>query len=85
LTSAFTKHALGWFGCHESDGSGLAHRTSFKRSLSRPGVAVTVFEYDAANPNASPTEHAAGRRYRALFGDGMDWHACGLDGWLARQ
>jgi hypothetical protein len=56
-----------------------------KRSLARPNPPqVTVVEYDRNNPNLPVTEHAVGRRYRALFGDGIEWHACGLDAWLAK-
>ena len=55
-----------------------------KRTLSRPNPPqVTVVEYDP-DPNRAIFDHAAGRRYRSLFGDGVDWHACGLDGWLAK-
>lgn len=57
-----------------------------KRSLARPNPAqITVVEYDKNNPNLPVTEHAAGRRYRTLFGDEIDWHACGLDAWLMKQ
>lgn len=56
-----------------------------KRSLSRPDVAVTVIEYDADDPDKAARDHAAGRRYRTLFGDDMDWHACGLEKWLRKQ
>lgn len=55
-----------------------------KRTLSRPNPPqVTVVEYDP-DPHRAIFDHAAGRRYRSLFGDGVDWHACGLDGWLAK-
>lgn len=54
-----------------------------KRSLSRnPAPHITVVEYDAADPNRAAPQHPAGRRYRALFGDAIEWRACGLDGWL---
>jgi hypothetical protein len=53
-----------------------------KRSLAKPNPPqITVVEYDRDNPNLPVTEHAAGRRYRALFGDSIEWHACGLDAW----
>lgn len=55
-----------------------------KRTLSRPNVAVTVIEYDKENPDVAATDHPVGRRYRTLFGDAMEWHASGIDGWLAR-
>jgi len=54
-----------------------------KRSLSRPDVTVTVIEYDPNNPDVAAADHPVGRRYRTLFGDQMEWHASGLDGWLS--
>lgn len=57
-----------------------------KRSLARsPAPTITVIDYDAANPGVSALDHPVGLRYRALFGDGIDWHACGLEGWLGKQ
>jgi hypothetical protein len=54
-----------------------------KRSLHHlPGDAITVVEYDGLNPNIALAEHATGRRYRALFGDKVNWRANGLDRWL---
>jgi hypothetical protein len=41
---------------------------------------ITVVEYDPSNPALSA--HAVGRRYRTLFGDGIDWHPEGMDAWL---
>jgi hypothetical protein len=41
---------------------------------------ITVVEYDPSKPLLSA--HAVGRRYRTLFGDGIDWHPEGLDLWL---
>ena len=41
---------------------------------------ITVVEYDLAMPSLA--NHAVGRRYRTLFGDGIDWRPEGLDGWL---
>jgi hypothetical protein len=56
-----------------------------KRSLARPNPPqITVIEYDQQDPNLPLINHSAGRRYRALFGDAIDWHACGLDGWLLK-
>lgn len=56
-----------------------------KRSLARPvPPQITVIEYDQNDPNLPMTNHSAGRRYRALFGDNIDWHACGLDAWLMK-
>ena len=55
-----------------------------KRSLmhmNKPG-SITVVEYCAENPAIGLTQHPVGRRYRALFGD-VNWHAGGLDNWLA--
>jgi hypothetical protein len=52
-----------------------------KRSLAHllPGQ-ITVVEHDMSNPPV--TAHAVGRRYRTLFGDGIDWHPEGMDSWL---
>ena len=41
---------------------------------------ITVVEYDATMPPLA--SHTVGRRYRTLFGDGVDWHPEGLDMWL---
>jgi hypothetical protein len=29
-------------------------------------------------------DHQVGRRYRTFFGDGIDWHAGGVDDWFDR-
>lgn len=52
-----------------------------KRSMAHltPGQ-ITVVEYDPTM--ASVGVHPVGRRYRTLFGDGIDWHPEGLDNWL---
>ena len=55
-----------------------------KRGLAHlPPANITVVEFDAANPDITLNGHPVGRRYRSLFGDGIDWSARGLDGWLA--
>jgi hypothetical protein len=51
---------------------GLGHLT---------GSAITVVEYDPVN-HRSLKEHDVGRRYRSLFGDGLDWHTEGFGEWL---
>jgi hypothetical protein len=52
-----------------------------KRSLAHlPSERITVVEYDPSNPLLE--SHAVGRRYRALFGEGVDWHPEGMDAWL---
>lgn len=57
-----------------------------KRCLTRPvPPAITVVEYSAANVEVAAKDHVVGRRYRTLFGDGIDWHACGMDAWIAKQ
>jgi hypothetical protein len=57
-----------------------------KRSLARPiPPRITVVGYDSKYPAVPATQHAVGRRYRALFGDNIEWYACGLDAWLAKQ
>jgi hypothetical protein len=52
-----------------------------KRSMAHltPGQ-ITVVEYDPKLPLLDA--NAVGRRYRTLFGDGIDWHPEGLDQWL---
>jgi hypothetical protein len=50
---------------------GLAHLTPDR---------ITVVEYDATMPPLA--SHPVGRRYRTLFGDGVDWHPEGLDMWF---
>ena len=57
-----------------------------KRCLTRLAPpSITVVEYNAANVDVDARDHPVGRRYRALFGDGIDWHACGLDAWISKQ
>lgn len=52
-----------------------------KRGLAHlPADRVTVVEYDLAMPPLA--SHSVGRRYRTLFGDGVDWHPEGIDKWL---
>jgi hypothetical protein len=51
----------------------LAHLTPDK---------ITVVEFDRDDPQRKLCDHAVGRRYRTLFGDGLDWHAAGVDAWL---
>jgi hypothetical protein len=52
-----------------------------KRGLAHlPADRVTVVEYDMTMPPLAG--HSVGRRYRTLFGDGVDWHPEGLDNWL---
>ena len=45
---------------------GLAHLTPDR---------ITVVEYDPTIPPL--VKHTVGRRYRTLFGDGIDWHPAG--------
>ena len=56
-----------------------------KRSLThlRPAM-ITVVEWNEPNPAVKATEHEVGRRYRTIFGDGIDWHADGMDLWLSK-
>jgi hypothetical protein len=52
-----------------------------KRSMAHLTPAqITVVEYDPSNPSLKG--HSVGRRYRTLFGDGIDWHPEGMDPWL---
>jgi hypothetical protein len=54
-----------------------------KRSLAHlPPNCITVVECDPAIPRPLVGDNAVGRRYRTLFGDGIDWHPEGLDLWL---
>jgi hypothetical protein len=54
-----------------------------KRSLAHlPSKRIVVVEHDPTGPLLS--QHAAGRRYRALFGDDLDWHPEGMDAWLPK-
>lgn len=54
-----------------------------KRSLSHLTPSqVSVIEYAEGDLNVSLLEHPVGRRYRTLFGDGINWQAGGLDAWL---
>ena len=41
---------------------------------------ITVVEFD--NPPHIPADHPVWRRYRTLFGDGIDWHPEGVTEWL---
>jgi hypothetical protein len=41
---------------------------------------ITVVDYDEEGHPA--LQNTVGRRYRSLFGDGIDWHPEGLDAWL---
>lgn len=45
---------------------------------------ITVVQH-AEGPAVPIGQHEAGRRYRSLFGAGIDWHTCGFAGWLDRQ
>jgi NAD-dependent SIR2 family protein deacetylase len=52
-----------------------------KRSMAHlPPGQITVVGYDPTMPLLDA--HPVGRRYRTLFGDGIDWHPEGLDAWL---
>jgi hypothetical protein len=58
-----------------------------KRAI-RPGTMVTVVEWvdEAKHPERVPLAgNDVGRRYRALFGPGIDWNADGLVSWINRQ
>lgn len=53
-----------------------------KRALAHLDASkITVVDH--AEQKTGLKQHAAGRRYRALFGDNLDWHWEGLDKWLA--
>ncbi len=64
----------------------------FKRGLDHlPQDRITVVEYvhdDENKPLGSRTPlaaHPTGQRFRMLFGDGLDWHTTGFEGWLKEQ
>jgi NAD-dependent SIR2 family protein deacetylase len=46
------------------------------------GPAVTVIEYDEQRRTLD--QHEVGRRYRNLFGPGVDWNTDGMVAWLGR-
>lgn len=54
-----------------------------KRSLAhlQPNQ-ITVVELDKTVPPLRLEQNTVGRRYRTLFGDGVDWHPEGMDAWL---
>jgi len=35
--------------------------------------------------NRGVTEHEVGQRYQSIFGCGIQWHTCGLAGWLSEK
>ena len=47
----------------------------------KPGN-ITVIEKDKLRRKL--TDHPVGRRYRAIFGDGIDWQVGGLEQWLGK-
>lgn len=55
------------------------------------GGPLTVVEYvddDIGKPACERTsldQHPTGQRFRAIFGEGPDWHATGFRGWLDEQ
>jgi hypothetical protein len=55
----------------------------FKRGLAALDAdSITVVEY-ATGRAAALDRNPVGQRYRALFGDGIDWHAEGFEAWVA--
>ena len=54
----------------------------FKRGLAHLDPrAITVVEY-AEGSDATLDRHPVGLRYRALFGDAIDWSPVGFEQWL---
>jgi NAD-dependent SIR2 family protein deacetylase len=54
-----------------------------KRGLAHlPPEAITVVEYDPPT-HRGLRDHPVGRRYRTLFGEGLDWQTGGFGDWLA--
>jgi hypothetical protein len=42
---------------------------------------ITVVEYASTGPRGLDA-HPVGQRYRALFGDAIDWHTNGFEAWI---
>jgi hypothetical protein len=64
----------------------------FKRGLNHlPRERISVVEFvegDEKKPKDKRTQvgdHPTGRRYRSLFGTGLDWHTTGFATWLKEQ
>ena len=56
----------------------------FKRGLAHlDPKRITVVE-QAANANSGLDTHPAGRQYRAVFGDRIDWQPVGFERWINR-
>jgi hypothetical protein len=54
-----------------------------KRSVAHLGPSqISVVEYSAYGQDVALVDHPVGRRYRALFGDNVQWYARGLDACL---
>jgi hypothetical protein len=63
-----------------------------KRGLDHlPRNQITVVEYvdgDDAKPQSSRrriSDHPTGQNFSTLFGDQIDWHTTGFQGWLTEQ
>jgi hypothetical protein len=41
---------------------------------------ITVVEYDESHPAIG--KHPVGKRYQSMFGDRIEWHTGGFEGWL---
>lgn len=53
----------------------------FKRGLAHlTPQQIAVVESD--DKNRSVDEHDVGQRYQSVFGQGIQWHTCGFEGWL---
>lgn len=64
----------------------------FKRGLDHlPRQKITVVEYVEGDINRPASRrmpldrHPTGQRFRSLFGNGLDWHTTGFEGWLGAQ
>jgi len=64
----------------------------FKRGLDHlPRNRITIVEYVHGDCDKDPGKRAAlhkhptGQRFRSLFGQGLDWHTTGFQGWLEEQ
>ena len=64
----------------------------FKRGLDHiPVKKITIVEYVSGDIDKNKDKrvaleaHPTGRRFRTLFGKGLDWHTTGFEGWLKEQ
>ena len=59
------------------------HKLGIRYSKRLPAQEISVIEFDEKNRGV--TEHEVGQRYQSVFGSGIQWHTCGLAGWLEEK